>query len=165
MFPAGFLRTPRTLIALIVAITVVPLATLSWLGWRLLQQDRALEHQQVQQRVERGADLIVAALQRFMSASKQRLAAGAAAAGEGAVTVMFRADQAEVSPRDCIAYLPMVTTLPEAPAAAFSSQKRSRSRVTGDGDLPVGQAGDRGHLGARERFACARRRRSSVFWL
>ena len=49
----GSLRPPRKLIALIVAITVVPLVTLLWLGWRLLEQDRVLEGQQIQQRVER----------------------------------------------------------------------------------------------------------------
>ena len=121
MLPSGFLRTPRTPIALIVAITVVPLATLSWLGWRLLEQDRALEQQQVQQRVERGADLIVAALQRALSASEQRLATGAAPGGDGAVAVTFRANHVDVSPRDRVAYVPVVTALPEPPAASFSS--------------------------------------------
>ena len=40
---------------MIVTITVVPLATLLWLGWRLLEQDRVLERQQIQQRVDTAA--------------------------------------------------------------------------------------------------------------
>jgi hypothetical protein len=53
MFSKGSARPPRSLVALIIGITVVPLATLLWLGWRLLEQDRALEQQQVTQRVDR----------------------------------------------------------------------------------------------------------------
>src|SRR5215510_10776816 len=67
MFSKGPARPLRSLVALIVVITVVPLATLLWLGWRLLEQDRVLERQQIQQRVERGADLVVAGLQRVIA--------------------------------------------------------------------------------------------------
>ncbi len=70
MFSKGPARPPRSLVALILAITVVPLVTLLWLGWRLLDQDRVLERQQIQQRVERGADLVVAALQRVIAVSE-----------------------------------------------------------------------------------------------
>lgn len=120
MFSLDSSRTPRSLVALIVAITLVPLATLLWLGWRLLAQDRALEHQQVQQRVERGADLVVSALQRAISVSEQRLAKGTEQWADGAVVVRFREGQVDVAPRDRIAYFPVVTQLPEAPAAAFA---------------------------------------------
>jgi hypothetical protein len=75
----------------------------------------------VQQRVERGADLIVAAVQRALSASEQRLATGAAPGGDGAVAVTFRADHVDVLPRDRVAYVPVVAALPEPPAASFSS--------------------------------------------
>jgi len=77
MFFRGSELPPRNLIALIAGITVLPLVTLLWLGWRLIEQDRVLEGQQAQQRVERAADLVVAALQPALSASSQQLAAGA----------------------------------------------------------------------------------------
>jgi type VI protein secretion system component VasK len=73
MLARGSPRPPRKLIALIGAITVVPLVTLLWLGWRLLEQDHVLEGQQIQQRVERGADLVVAALQRAIAGSEQQV--------------------------------------------------------------------------------------------
>src|SRR6266852_4623601 len=63
---------PRNLVALILGITVAPLATLLWLGWRLLEQDRMLAGQQVQQRVERAADLVVAVLQRAVAGWSRR---------------------------------------------------------------------------------------------
>jgi putative toxin-antitoxin system antitoxin component (TIGR02293 family) len=78
MFFKGHALPPRNLIALILGITVVPLFTLLWLGWRLLEQDRVLEGQQAQQRMERAADLVVAAFERALSSSQQRLAAGQA---------------------------------------------------------------------------------------
>ena len=113
-------RAPRGLTALIVAITVVPLAILSWLGWRLLEQDRAFERQQVQQRVERATDRVVAALHRGVSASESRLAAGAGDWPEGAVAVIFRNDRVDATPRERLAFLPVVAPLPEAPAATFA---------------------------------------------
>ena len=101
-------RPPRSLVTLIVAITVVPLVTLLWLGWRLLEQDRVLEGQQIQQRVERGADLVVAALQRAMATSEQRLASGNQEWPDAAVVVTFRDGAVEASPHGRVAYLPLV---------------------------------------------------------
>jgi hypothetical protein len=82
-----------------VVVIVVPLATLAWLGWRLLEQDRILEGQQAQERLERSADLIVATLQRSLSSSEQRLAAGATDWPEGAVSVAFDGDRIDAYPR------------------------------------------------------------------
>ena len=119
---------PRSLVALIVGITVVPLAILSWLGWRLVEQDRMLESQQAQQRIERAADLVVAALQRALAADQQRLAAGGEQWPEGAVSLMFRDGLVQAYPRERLAYLPAVQPLREAPAAAFSQGEEMEFR-------------------------------------
>jgi signal transduction histidine kinase len=121
MFSSGRLRSPRSLIALIFATTVVPLAVLLWLGWRLLEQDRMLEGQQVQERVERAADLIIGALQRALASSEQRLAAGSEDWPEGAVAVNFRSEHAEAHPAGRLAYLPAVESLPEASPELFAN--------------------------------------------
>jgi hypothetical protein len=55
--------SPRVALLLAVA-TAVPLAALLWVGWRALEQDRALENEQIRQQVERAADIVAAALQR-----------------------------------------------------------------------------------------------------
>ena len=110
----------RSLVALIAGITVVPLVTLLWLGRRLMEEDRVLEHQQIQQRVERGADLVVAALQRLVGVSEQRLAAGSQQWPDDAVAVTFRDGVVEASPRDHVAYLPLVPQLREASVATFA---------------------------------------------
>jgi two-component system phosphate regulon sensor histidine kinase PhoR len=111
----------RHLITLILGITVVPLATLLWVGWRLLEQDRVLEGQQAEQRVERAADLVVAALQRALSSSEQRLAGDSQQWPEGAVAVIFHTDRVETYPKGRVPYLPIVPPLPEAPDAIFNA--------------------------------------------
>jgi len=120
MFSKGTALPPRSLTALIIGITVVPLATLLWLGWRLLEQDRILESQQARQRVELAADLVVAALQRVLSSSEQRLAAGGDQWPEGTVVVTFRGGLVEAAPRERVAYLPVVKPLREAPDSTFA---------------------------------------------
>jgi signal transduction histidine kinase len=120
MLAKGSPRPPRKLIALIGAITVVPLVTLLWLGWRLLEQDHVLEGQQIQQRVERGADLVVAALQRAIAGSEQQLASGSQQWPDDAVVVTFRDGAVEVSPNHRVAYLPFVSPLREASEATFA---------------------------------------------
>jgi signal transduction histidine kinase len=123
------LRTPRGLIGLILGITVAPLATLLWLGWRLLEQDRLLEGQQLQQRMERAADLVVAALQRALAVSEQRLAAGTEQWPAGAVAVAFRDTRVEVCPRGRVAFLPVAERLREAPAPIFARGEELEFRV------------------------------------
>lgn len=98
----------RRLIVMIVALTIVPLVLLLWLGWQVLRQDRALEARQRADRVDRAADLVVAALQRAIAASEQRLAAGDAAWPDGAVTLAFRGGLVSAAPSGRLAYLPVV---------------------------------------------------------
>jgi signal transduction histidine kinase len=111
---------PRNLIGLIVAITLAPLAVLLWLGWRLLEQDRILEGQQIQQQIERSADLVVAALQRALASSEQLLAAGSTQWPDGAVAITIREGRMEAYPHGRFAYLPVVPQLSEAPGSAFA---------------------------------------------
>ena len=82
---------------------MAPLLTLLWLGWHLVEQDRLLERQQVQQRVERAGDLVVAALQRRLSQAQQELSSGTAQPARGVAVFAFPA------------------ALPEAPIATFDA--------------------------------------------
>lgn len=111
---------PKSLVALIVGITVAPLGMLMWLGVHLVQQDRVLEAQQAQQSLERAADLVVAALQRALAFLEQRLAAGSRQWPAGAVAVTFHENQIEAYPKERVAYFPMHSSLREAPLATFA---------------------------------------------
>ena len=104
----GRAGAPRKLVALIAAITVVPLGLFVWLGLRLLQQDRALEQQQRRDRLQTASDLIVATLQRSLTSAEQQLASGAAEWPDGVVAVTMYADRVEVVPARRVAFVPIV---------------------------------------------------------
>jgi signal transduction histidine kinase len=121
MFPGKRWSSGRSIAALFVLATGVPLATLFWLGWRVWEQDRALEDQQIRQRVERAADIAVAALERAVAASEKRLAAGVENWPEGAVVVSLHAQAVRVRPAERVAYLPVSPSLPRLPDAPFAA--------------------------------------------
>jgi signal transduction histidine kinase len=124
MLSKSRIRPGLTLIALIASVTVVPLLILVWLGWRLLEQDVALEHQQIQQRVERAADLVVAALRQKLSFVEQQLETdGGTPFGGGGVVVDFRSDGVQVQSGH-VAYLPAAPILVEAPSTVFAEGER-----------------------------------------
>ena len=118
----------RTLVAVITAIALLPLVLLPWMGWRLLEQDRALAGQQVAQRMVRAADIVAAALERSVSASEQRLAAGAKDCSEGAVAVRLAEDRVEAVPRGSLAWLPVVAPLQQASPTIFAQGEESEFR-------------------------------------
>jgi signal transduction histidine kinase len=119
---------PRRLLALIVSITVVPLLTLLWVGWRLFEQDRFLEERQVEQYLDRSAELAAAALDRALSSSEQRLAAGARDWPAGAVSVVLVDESIQVWPADRAAFLPVVAPLPQPPDEAFAAGEHAEHR-------------------------------------
>ena len=134
MFPGKRWSSARSIAALFVLATGVPLATLFWLGWRVWEQDRALEDQQIRQRVERAADIAVAALERAVAASEKRLAAGIEDWPQGAVVVSWHAQAVRVRPAERVAYLPVspsLPRLPDAPFAAAESLEFRKSDFTG----------------------------------
>jgi signal transduction histidine kinase len=115
----GRISAPAGVVALIAAVTVVPLAVFLWLGVRLLDQDWRLEEQQVRDRLQTGVDLVVAKLQRTIGASEQRLAEGRDDWPDGAIAVTFSAAGVEVVPAGRIAFLPVLPALREVPAEPF----------------------------------------------
>ena len=68
-----WLRPPRNLLVLFLGTTLVLTAGLGWLGWRLLQQDRAVEAQRVRDRLDSSADLITAEIRQTLSATEAQL--------------------------------------------------------------------------------------------
>ncbi len=116
---------PRRLLLALLLVMLVPAGALVWLGWRLYQQDRALEGQQLRERSERVADRIVAALDQALAEEEARLAGptpGPAFRPDGgALLVVFRDRALEVVPRNRLLYYPEPAVLPEASAAVYAS--------------------------------------------
>jgi signal transduction histidine kinase len=129
MLSSGPAGVPRGFLALILGATIVPLLTLLWLEWRLLGQDRVLEREQVQQRVERAADLVVGDLQRAVADAERRLEAGDDEWPEGAVVLTFRGRGVGAAPRGNVAYLPVTHTLPEAATGVLAEAEALEFRA------------------------------------
>jgi signal transduction histidine kinase len=110
----------RAILIAIAAVTIVPLGLLLWLGWRFLDQDRLVERQQAQDRLERAADVAVAALQRAVAATEQRLAGGEHDWPAGAVSLAIGGASVEVWPRGRVAWRPSVQALRESRAETFA---------------------------------------------
>ena len=64
---AEWLRPPRRTLAVFLCLMLVLGGALGWLGWQLLKQDRALEGQRLQERLELAADQMAAALQQSLA--------------------------------------------------------------------------------------------------
>ena len=131
MPPSRLALPPRNLVALIAGIALVPLAFLSWMGARVLDQDRILEAQQRDQRLALAADRVVTALQRPIDGAAQLLIEGRADRTwpTGAVAAEFSAVGAArlLSPGRA-AWLPAVAVLPEAASSVFVDGETSEFR-------------------------------------
>lgn len=62
-----WLRPPGRTLALFLCLMLVLGSALGWLGWQFLKQDRALEKQRLQERLELAADQMAAALQQSIT--------------------------------------------------------------------------------------------------
>lgn len=102
---------PRRLAALFLVLTLAPAGGLVWLGWRLLQQDRALEAQRAQERREHAAGVAAAALERELASARRRLAEPHQAAGlassRDSLVVVFRQQRLEALPAGRLLFYPL----------------------------------------------------------
>ena len=118
-------RPPHQLIALFVLITLVPSFVLIVFGWRLLQQERALGLQRIQERREQAADLVVASLQQSLSVAERQLEDSvrfrSLSTPEDSVAVVFTPDRVEAFPEQRLLYYPHATTGNHAPAGTFAT--------------------------------------------
>jgi len=136
MLPKQWIRSPYHLLWMFLSITLVLATALGWLGWQLLQQERALSRQRIQERVEVAADFITAALQRDLSELEQDLTHLANMTGEGlardslefsrnlpgdSVLLLFTADGVEPLPGDRLLFHPFLTPAKEPAPALFSA--------------------------------------------
>jgi signal transduction histidine kinase len=106
----AWFRSSSGLLAAFLVLTLGPSLGLLWLGWQLLDQDRALEQQRIDERRERAADQVVAVLQRALQTSELDLARlHAPAAGDDALMVEFRASEVVAYPSGCLLFQPQAS--------------------------------------------------------
>ena len=144
-----WLRPPRHLVTLFLGITLVLMGTLGWLGWRLFRQERALERQRVQDRLERGADVVATELGRELSSVEDQLGTLSAISpsdlpraateyaerfSDDAVIVVLDANGVDAYPNARLLYYPVVSPGREPQASVFARGEayefRDRNFVT-----------------------------------
>jgi len=69
-----WLQPPRRILTSFLVVVVACVGALAWLGYRLLDQDRALESQRIQEQLEIAADLTAASLERRLAELEKVLA-------------------------------------------------------------------------------------------
>ena len=113
----------RRLLALFLILTVAPAAGLAWLGWRLLEQDRALESQRTLERQEYAADLVVSALSQRIAETRRQLTQSEDVFPlvnlPDAVIVTFQQDDLRSIPPGRLLYYPVAPQDREAPEAPY----------------------------------------------
>ena len=69
-----WLQPPRRILTSFLVVVAACVGALAWLGYRLLDQDRALESQRIQEQLEIAADLTAASLERRLAELEKALA-------------------------------------------------------------------------------------------
>ena len=123
---------PLTLLALFVLTAGIPLATVVWLGWRLLDQDRVLEVQRLRDQLDAAAALTVRELDRSLTAWSDLLIA---AAGGQSVPLPVGATYLEFQSQSIVAqqgvrlpYYPRAAPMPDLDATLFAAAETQEFR-------------------------------------
>lgn len=134
-----WLRPPRHYVVAFVGTALALLATLGWLGWRLLEQERDLADQRTRAQLESAADVVTASLSRRLTETEAELgrlssmpaeSLDAAARryartlGEDAVLVVFAATGIVSYPSGRLLYHPDQAESPDPAPAVFESAER-----------------------------------------
>lgn len=118
-----WLRPPRQLLAVFLAVALVSATALGWLGWLLLEQDKALDVQRQRERIEQAADRAADVLQRSLAdlqSSVGRDFARDASPPPGVLTISLAPDGTVVAPQGSLLHVPVRRAVREAPTLAFS---------------------------------------------
>jgi signal transduction histidine kinase len=108
------------LLGAFLVLTLGPATGLVWLGWRLLDQDRALETQRIAERREYAADRIVAMLQGCMQKAEDDLnQLQSPLPGEDALIAEFKPSGIRAYPDGSLLFYPADSPLQEIPSDAF----------------------------------------------
>ena len=113
-----WLTPTRTLLLLLFLLTLASVSTLALFGWRLLEQQRMVEAQRSQERLEQAADRIAAIVRGALAESSERLGAGLVSPGD----LLFRLSPTslDASPPGRLLYYPFPPPDPELNSQLFA---------------------------------------------
>ncbi len=121
---AKWLRPPGRTLTVFLCLMLILGGALGWLGWRLLEQDRALERQRLQERLELAADGVAAALQQSLAGLESYLtfipSSGAEGPPDGVLILHVNKRIVNVFPPGGLLYYPIIPDAEEPPDATFA---------------------------------------------
>ena len=118
-----WLRPPRTLLLILFLLALVSVSALAWFGWKLLEQERIVEAQQSQERLEQLADRIAATVRSSLAETGERLGAAetAPAPAEAGLMLAFKDNSLTATPAGRLLYYPTPSAEPEASRDVFAA--------------------------------------------
>ena len=115
-----WLRRPGHLLVAFLVVTLLPACALGVLGWRLFQQDVALEARYLQDRLEHAADRAVAAFDLQLGRLQDTLStAGSLPSGSDVVLVAFGPGVVDALPPGRLLYYPLANPSSSPPTEPF----------------------------------------------
>ncbi|HUQ92811.1 MAG TPA: HAMP domain-containing sensor histidine kinase [Bryobacteraceae bacterium] len=133
----GFLQSgSSSRLALVFLAVLLPAAvTLVWLGWKLLDQDRALAATRAAERRQVSAEAVVASLDRSLAEAEHWLSGDVPP--EGSLRVTVSSSGLRVQPANRALWVPVPPVAPEAAKAPFAEAELLEFRGPAARALPV----------------------------
>ena len=124
-----WLRPPRTPLLVLFLLTLASVLSLGWFGWRLLQQDRAVEAQRTQEKLEQAADRIAERMRGAVEETQEYLTTWAANPTRNdlppqGLLLISQENTLSAFPRGRLLYWPSLSPQPEATAEEFAEGER-----------------------------------------
>ena len=113
-----WLNPPRMLLLLLCLLTLLSVSTMAFFGWRLLEQQRTVEAQRSQERLEQAADRIAAIVRGALAETSERAGAGLASPGD--LLLSLSATSLDATPPGRLLYYPFPPPEPDALAQVFT---------------------------------------------
>jgi signal transduction histidine kinase len=125
MPPSEWLKPPRSLLLILFLVTLVSVSALAWFGWRVLYQERVVDAQRAQERLETAADRITATAHGLLAETGERVgtwltAPPADGQADDSLVLIFSGNNLWARPTSRLLYRPFPALAPEAPSETFS---------------------------------------------
>jgi signal transduction histidine kinase len=122
-------RPSKYSVILFLGVAAVSVIALVWMGWRLLQQDRALEAQRLEEKREAAADRFTAALEKALSDEERKLVdvpiSEFPPASEDYILINIGSEDVRVWPEKALLYYPVMPHGREASSRQFMHAERA----------------------------------------
>jgi signal transduction histidine kinase len=120
-----WLRPPKSLLLILVLLSLVSVSAVGWFGFKLLEQDRMVQAQRRQERLEQAADRMAAALRGTVAETGERLSAWLTTPPpegkpDDGVLLTVEEDSVTAYPAGRLLYYPAPSHEREAPAEIFA---------------------------------------------